>query len=233
MATDANGQTICLNPLKSVYICVLLNPAPEQVRCGTGSVRHILNKPIRSLWHLLGGLLLPTIYYFTDKKFSLIVFGAFFIFFFLVDFLRLHNPKLNEWIFRYLKTIVREEERNSFSGNPYYILGAFLSVLLFEKGIAIASLCFVACGDLAASIIGKRYGRIRIKGKSLEGGLGSLLACLLIGIVLLVLRLKLSFGILLIGALTASIVELFSPGRKDNLTVPLFSGLIMQLVRFI
>jgi len=226
-----------------------------------------LNKPIRYLWHLLGGLLLPAIYYFTDKRISLIIFGTFFIFFFLADFFRLRYSKLNEWVFKYLRIIAKEEEKNRFSGNPYYILGAFLSVLLFEKGIAIASLCFVACGDLAASIIGKRYGRIKInpvrsktpeasasdkslryrnyqrgkyrrtsngvKKKSLEGGLGSLLVCLLMGIILLVLRLKLSFGILLIGALTASIVELFSPGRKDNLTVPLFSGLIMQLVRFI
>ncbi|MCK4648322.1 hypothetical protein KAT51_02245 [bacterium] len=194
---------------------------------------NVSRKPIRSLWHLLGGLFLPTIYYFTNRKIALGVFAIFFIFFFLIDFLRLCSLRLNEWIFRHLKTIIREEERNSFSGNPYYILGAFLSVLLFEKGIAIASLCFVACGDLAASIIGKRYGRIKIKKKSLEGGLGSLLACLLIGIILLVLRLKLSFGILFIGALTASIVELFSPGRKDNLTIPLFSGLIMQIVGWV
>lgn len=192
-----------------------------------------MNKPIRCLWHLLGGLLLPTIYYLTNKKISLIVFGAFFIFFFLVDLLRLYNSRLNEWVFRHLGMIIKEEERDRFSGNPYYISGAFLSVLLFEKGIAIASLCFVACGDLAASLVGKRRGRIKVKKKSLEGGLGSLLACLLIGIVLLVLKLNLSFGILLIGALTASIVELFSPGRKDNLTIPLFSGLIMQIVRFI
>lgn len=202
-----------------------------------------MNKPIRYLWHLLGGLLLPAIYYFTDKRISLIIFGTFFIFFFLADLLRLHNSRLNERIFKYFKTIIKEEEKDRFSGNPYYISGAFLSVLLFERGIAIASLCFVACGDLMASIIGKRYGRIKInpapvhrsgvKKKSLEGSLGFLLACLLMGIVLLVLRLNLSFGILLIGALTASIVELFSPGRKDNLTVPLFSGLIMQLVRFI
>lgn len=193
----------------------------------------ILNKPIRSLWHLLGGLLLPAIYYFTNKKISLIIFGFFFIFFFLADFLRLHYSRLNEWVFKHFRVIIKEEERDSFSGNPYYISGAFLSVLLFEKGIAMASLCFLACGDLAASLVGKKWGRIRIKGKSLEGGLGSLLACLLIGIVLLVLRLKLSFGILLIGALTASIVELFSPGRRDNLTIPLFSGLIMQIVRLI
>ncbi|MCK4649159.1 hypothetical protein KAT51_06525 [bacterium] len=192
-----------------------------------------MNKPIRYLWHLLGGLLLPAIYYFTDKKIALVIFGAFFIFFFLTDLLRLHNSRLNEWIFKYFKTIIKEEEKDRFSGNPYYISGAFLSVLLFEKGIAIASLCFVACGDLAASIIGKRYGRIKMKKKSLEGGLSFLLACLLIGIVLLVLRLNLSFGILLIGALTASIVELFSPGRKDNLTIPLFSGLIMQIIRSI
>ena len=193
----------------------------------------VLNKPIRYLWHLLGGLLLPAIYYFTDKRISLIIFGAFFIFFFLADFLRLHYPRLNEWVFRHLRTIIKEEERDNFSGNPYYIFGAFLSVLLFEKGIALASLCFVACGDLAASIIGKKRGRIRIKKKSLEGSLGFLFACLLVGIFLLVLRLKLAFGILLIGALTASIVELFSPGRKDNLTVPLFSGLIMQIIRSI
>lgn len=192
-----------------------------------------MNKPIRYLWHLLGGLLLPAIYYFTDKKISLIIFGIFFIFFLLADLLRLYNSRLNEWVFRHLGMIIKEEERDRFSGNPYYISGAFLSVLLFEKGIAIASLCFVACGDLAASLVGKRRGRIKVKKKSLEGGLGSLLACLLIGIVLLVLKSNLSFGILLIGALTASIVELFSPGRKDNLTIPLFSGLIMQIVRSI
>lgn len=191
------------------------------------------HKPIRYLWHLLGGLLLPVIYYFTDRATSLIVFSIFFLFFFLADFLRLRYLELNEWAFRYLKTIIKEEERDRFSGNPYYILGAFLSVLLFERGIAMSCLCFVACGDPAASMVGKRWGRIRIRKKSLEGGLGFLLACLLMGMVLLVLRLSLSFGILFIGALIASIVELFSPGKKDNLTVPLFSGLIMQIVRFI
>lgn len=206
-------------------------------------MRLVLNKPIRYLWHLLGGLFLAAIYYFTDKKISLIIFGALFVFFFLADFFRLRYPRLNESVFKYLSVIAREEEKNRFSGNPYYILGAFLSVLLFEKGIALASLCFVAGGDLAASIIGQRYGRIKVnpvlgcrggvKKKSLEGGLGSLLACLLMGAILLVLRLNLSFTILLIGALTASIVELFSPGGKDNLTIPLFSGLIMQVVRWI
>ena len=196
-------------------------------------MNNVSHKPIRYLWHLLGGLLLPIIYYFLDQKVTLIIFGIFFVFFFVADFLRLHYLKLNEWVFKYLKIMAKEEEKVHFSGNSYYTLGAFLSVLLFDKGIAIAGLSFLPCGDLAASVIGKRYGRIKIRRKSLEGGLGFLLACLLVGIVLLVLRLDLNFSILLIGAVTASIVELFSPGMKDNLTIPLFSGLVMQLVRII
>jgi dolichol kinase len=196
-------------------------------------MNNILHKPVRYLWHLLGGLFLPLVYYFMDRKISLFIFGSFFIFFFSADFVRLHCFKFNEWVFKYLKIMAKTEEKVHFSGNSYYLLGAFLAVLLFDKGIAIAGLSFLPCGDLAASIVGKRYGRIKIRKKTLEGTLAFLLACLLVGIVLLVLKLELSFGVLLIGAVTAAIVELFSPGLKDNLTIPLFGGIAMQIMKII
>ncbi len=95
-----------------------------------------------------------------------------------------------------------------------------------EGSEAIAALAFIMTGDPAAAIIGRKYGRHRFKTKSVEGSLAFLAAAMIIAFI--VPNLPLMIGI--IGALTATITEAVSFYIDDNTSVPLISGLIMQLV---
>jgi dolichol kinase len=81
-----------------------------------------------------------------------------------------------------------------------------------------------------AAIIGKKFGHTKIlANKSLEGSLACFVACLVIGLfVAWLFPAHLTLQIIVIGALTATIVELFSLWIDDNLTIPLISGLVMQ-----
>jgi len=101
-----------------------------------------------------------------------------------------------------------------------------------EKELAIVCLSFLILGDMFAAIIGKKFGRTKIiANKSLEGSLACFAACLVIGLfVAWLFPTHLTPQIIAIGALTATIVELFSLGIDDNLTIPLISGLVMQIL---
>lgn len=57
-----------------------------------------------------------------------------------------------------------------------------------------------------------------------------LLVCVIIGL-LLFKKLNLTMGLVILGAVTATIVELFSIKIDDNLTIAPLTALVMKLVR--
>jgi glycerol-3-phosphate acyltransferase PlsY len=108
-------------------------------------------------------------------------------------------------------------------------------VSLFEKELAIACLSFLVLGDMFAAIIGMRFGRTQIwAGKSLEGSLACFIVCFVIGLfVAWLFPAHLNLQIIALGAFTATIVELLPLGLDDNLTIPLISGLVMEILIYI
>jgi dolichol kinase len=101
---------------------------------------------------------------------------------------------------------------------------------VFDRSVVIASLLFFSVGDVAASAIGMKYGRVKILNKTLEGSLACLAACLIAGYSLLYLGLMMSRTIIFAGALAATVAEAVSFRIDDNLTMPLVSGLVMTLM---
>ncbi len=118
---------------------------------------------------------------------------------------------------------MRHHESRDFTGGTYILSGALFSVILFPKPVAIAVLGFTIFGDIAAALLGRRYGRVKLGAKSLEGSLACLGACLLVALVVP----HLSFGIGAAGALVATVIEATSLPVDDNLSVPLLSGTAM------
>lgn len=188
--------------------------------------------------HLIG-LLIPICYYFVDRQgyyfinsrvTAIIILFTLTALYFSIELLRFANSKFQRLFLNHLSGLLRSHERRDITGTGYYLISASLSVLLFDKEIAIACLSFLVLGDMFAALVGKQWGRTKITAKkSLEGSLACLGICLTIGLFVAWLF-HFNPRILFIGAFTATVVELLPLGIDDNFTIPLISGLVMQLL---
>lgn len=161
---------------------------------------------------------------------ALLIIGIVAIAFIVLDVTRFLNKQTNELLTVKVKSIFKKGEEKKFSSMTIFLVATFISILLFEKNIAITALTFLIFGDIFSKIFGLAYGRHKIFKKSLEGTLAYLGCVLICGLVLYNI-LELPLSILLIGGLTAPLVELFSFQLNDNFTVSLISGSIMTVAR--
>ncbi len=179
------------------------------------------------------GLLFPLTYYaFGQYGFPVTVsiLALFITIMVFLEYYRFRFPGVNRWLFRNWKDYTKEKERGKISTTTYYLVSCMLTILLFERSITIAAMVFLVFGDPLAEIVGTRFGRIRFRGKSLEGSLACFLACWLSGSILLLLPgMELTGQLVLIGALAATFMEFLPVPVDDNFTVPLFSASVMHL----
>lgn len=143
----------------------------------------------------------------------------------VIDLLRLSDRRLRQFFLRLFRSLIRPHEEEHLLGSTYFMIAALLSVLVFDRLIAVAAMTFLVIGDTVAAIVGKKYGRSHYWGKSLQGSLACLISCFLIGAVILD-----NTWVILVGAVTATIVEALPVPMDDNMRVPILSGLIMQLI---
>ena len=175
--------------------------------------------------HLVG-LIVPICYIFIDRRQAAIVVGILVLIALLIELLKTLWPPFRDLFYRAFAPVLRSHERKgAITGATYYLIGAFLPILLFPKILAIVCISFMILGDMAAALIGKKWGRTKLfPRKSLEGSLACFFVCVLIALV------KFNPTVAIIGALVATVVELLPTKLDDNLTMPLLSGLAMYLV---
>ena len=166
----------------------------------------------------------------------------------LIEFFRLRKSVFANWFSDSFGSMMRMEESNQLTGATY-VLGGSAICSLISLHSELASVCSFLCltlfvlGDAAAAIVGKAVGRIKIGKKTLEGGIGCFLLCVLLTSLLfpsLPLFSQLWGGsitliqILIISA-AVSILEFFPIKWKaftlnDNLYVPGVSAIIAFFV---
>lgn len=178
--------------------------------------------------HLVTNALIPFTYLLLDipKMWmeALLGFGA--IVFIIIDLGRTRNIWIAKIFQKFFNNMMRSHELDGkLTGASYVLIGSFITITLFPKEIAIPALLFASFGDTFAALIGKRFGRIRIWEKTLEGSIAGIIACILVtwfipGIPLFVK---------IIGAFAAMFIELMPIRIDDNLRIPLFSGTIMLI----
>ncbi len=173
-------------------------------------------------------IVLPILYLYFDKKFMLIFVGSISLAFLLLDIIRLLSRKTNLFLFK-KPVIFKSKEVHTFSSMTLFLVAIFLSFLLFPKGIAILSATFLILGDVFAKVIGMMFGKINIFKKTLEGSTAYFLTAIIFGLVFLP-YLEVSLSLLLVGALTAALVELIPWGIDDNISVALVSGAVMYVM---
>ena len=189
-----------------------------------------MKHPGRKLYHLFGGVGLLSLYYLLGRERALIFYACLFLIVLGVDILRLRIPAVNWFIITKFGSFIRKNEEHKLTGTAPYILGIGLSFYAYSPEIATAAVCFLAFGDVAATTIGERYGRTRIRDKSLEGTTAFIIAALTAGLMLSFLDIKLIPGVMVFGALVAAGVEILPLPVNDNLAIPIVSGAAMELL---
>jgi len=184
----------------------------------------------RKLYHLLGGVSLLALYFVLGRDRALVVYAALAAIVLTLDIVRLKLPAVNRFFFSRFSSFIRPSEEHRLTGTAPYIIGIGLSLTLYSPQVAATAICFLAFGDVAATAIGERYGRTKIRGKSLEGSAAFIVACCIAWFILFFLGIRLSPYVVSCGMLVAAGVELLPLPLNDNLVIPLVSGGIMELL---
>lgn len=179
----------------------------------------------RKVFHL-GNMIFPLGYWFfiSTKTEMIIITGSLLLLSVIIDVFRLKNDRLHQFFRRWLHVMMKTDEvEGRFTGATWVMTGVFLTVILFQKEVAIPAMLFLSVGDSVAAIVGLKYGRIHIGKKTLEGSLAGFVSCLTV----VVFYTDVSFFIRIMGAVTAMLVELFPIPIDDNVRIPVLSGAVM------
>lgn len=193
----------------------------------------------RKIWHISTGLIGLVAYKKSGISIDSVAYIllAFAVLAFGFELLRLRNEKINQLAMLIMKPVMRESERSSVSGLPFYALGVSLSLFFFPERIAILAVLFLIFADPIASFFGILYGRDKIlPNKSLQGTIAAFSVCYIATI---------AYGLVYVGPSTQLLVfaimagvigaisEMCSQFVDDNLCIPVISGLGLYLVNFI
>ncbi len=193
--------------------------------------------------HILGSFI-AVAYYFLEKDtalFGLAIINAFLIY---VEYLRLSGkiglPDI----------LLRPHENKQVAAYVYFQMASLISILIFEKTIAIAAILMLALGDAASGLAGAlmnrgnvRYSRGKLMVKPLAIMAVMFIVCVIIGVLLISLPFApdmehIPFVVYIAGALGATLgdaIPLRIQGRPvdDNLMIPLLSGIFMTITNLL
>jgi len=184
----------------------------------------------RKFIHLFGLLYIIIylfFYNFYSHKAGLLALVVVLLFFLVLEFYRIQLKKKIP-IFH---IFWRAKEKNRLGGQVYFLIGAIIVFSVFGTKIAIVSILMTVFGDMAAALVGIRFGKHWIKGLdkiTWEGAIAEFFVNIFIAFLVLD-NLPVVIGM----ALTATFVETFFRHVNDNLSIPIFSGAVGQLLNFI
>ena len=185
----------------------------------------------RGLSHIFSGLSVPVAALFLPRTALLVSLGVVTFIFLAFELLRFRAPGINRWFFLFFKPLLRGNEASRLTGASYMLIASLIAFLVFQRDIAMLALCFLAVGDAVATIVGKHIGKRRFLSKTLEGDLACFVSCVAIGFVFYYAGLNIRLLTTLVGSVGATIVEAMPLPINDNLTMPLFAGLVMTVMQ--
>jgi dolichol kinase len=184
----------------------------------------------RKLFHVLGGLGLLSLYFIFGRSNSFILYGALAAVVLLIEVARLSLPAMNHFFYTHFGSFIRKNEEHTMTGTVPYIIGIGLSLYAYATPVAVAAVCFLAFGDVAATTIGERFGRTKMGNKSLEGTGAFIVIAVAAGLALHLAGLHLTPWVIVAGAVVAAGVELLPLPVNDNLVIPIVSGAVMEII---
>lgn len=174
------------------------------------------------------GLIFPILYLLFNRMIVLLFTLFILILYLSYDTLRMKNKRFNKLIIKNAPFLVKDKERAGISSAIWLLLGVFIIIFFFSKEIVLISLVIFTFGDAAGSILGKRFHKIKIFDKSLEG---NLFVFLFSFIAASIVAYSIGFSIyrVLLGSLAATIIQAFPIKLDDNLTMPIVAAIVMSI----
>ena len=143
-----------------------------------------------------------------------------------LEIARRKSSHANDRLMRFFGAVAHAHERHRVNSSTWYLTALLLLSALVEPAVSAIAVAVLGFGDPAAALIGRRFGRIRLRaGRSLEGSCGFVaaasLAAFAVASVLLPGTLAVHLLIAVVAGGTGAVVEMFSTSVDDNLTIPL------------
>jgi acyl phosphate:glycerol-3-phosphate acyltransferase len=197
----------------------------------------------RKSFHVLAGMSIPVLYYlflmwehlanrpdtYTILAKWILVGATLAIL--AIDVIRLRHQFFKIVFIDFFGPLLRRHEISALTGATYLMLSSTICILIFRSEAAIAAISFMVVGDAFAAVIGRSLGRPVFFGKSFEGAAACLAGCLLVGTgIVLLPGSALRFLPMALGAVTATAAEMTPLQLDDNITIPILSGLVMDLL---
>ena len=144
----------------------------------------------------------------------------------LLDYGRHHIDVLSHIYSYFFSIFTRPIEYRILTGASWMVIGATLTILMFNEKAAIIGIMVLGISDSIAAIIGIKFGKTQLFNKSLEGSAVFFLSASCIVFVLS----PATFIINLCSVFAATLIELFSTARfNDNLFIPVITAFILNL----
>jgi dolichol kinase len=190
---------------------------------------------LRKSIHLCS-LSISIIYYFVTKELALQILIPLTLLAVVLDSSRYFFPGFAKIFYSIFGFMLREheklQEKKNLNGATYLLISVTLVVIFFPKVFVIPAVAVLIIGDIAAALLGRKFGKHKFLAKSLEGTL----AFFITGSVVILLTPKIegSFSEYLIGIIAVAvgaIAENISYGwADDNFTIPLSVCTTMSLL---
>ena len=190
---------------------------------------------LRKSIHLCS-LSISIVYYFVTKELALQILIPLTILAVVLDFSRYLIPGFAKIFYSFFGFMLREhekiQEKKNLSGATYLLISVTIVVIIFPKLFVIPAVAVLIIGDIAAALLGRKFGKHKFLAKSLEGTLAFFITGSIV--ILLTPKIEGSFWEYIIGFIAVAvgaIAENISYGwADDNLTIPLSVCLTMALL---
>lgn len=158
------------------------------------------------------------------------------------DLARLRMKRWALVMYRSFPLIFRRDERHDLSGASIMMIGATVTSFLFPPGPTAAGILCLAWGDSAAAVVGQAVSFrrqqlgleradgtrapvvVRRRGKTWTGTA----ACFLMSALMIALVIPPQPLVVVAGAVAAAAMERWTPGRWDNLAMPLATAAVVH-----
>lgn len=185
----------------------------------------------RKLIHLCS-LSIPVIYYFITQRAALAILVPLTLVLLIAEVARLYHPPSGRLYERLFGFLLRPHELidrgKNLTGASYVLISATIGIWTMPKVVFITAFAVMIVSDTSAALIGRRFGRHRFFGKTIEGSTAFLLSALLVVMIApKVQHLPAEYLIGFISAAAGCLVEAAPLPVDDNLSIPFSVGVIM------
>lgn len=193
----------------------------------------------RKLIHLCA-LSIPITYTFLSTELILSIIIPLTLCFVILDLLSKKIKFIRLFVFKYFGRMLRSHETDKnivLNGASWVMISATLCIAAFPKIICITSFSIMIISDISAALIGRRFGKHKIYGKSYEGCAAFILSAIVVvfitGINFQMPEYFFVFGIF--ASIVGAVVELYSTALylDDNISIPIAIGSTFLLLNYL